>query len=248
MSKEHKTPSGWKPCNASVRACKYETREVGGTAVLPPPTIVEDAVKEVEARKPNAVKRFFDSLFTPKRKTQPKPEPKIITPLQPVQRDKVVQGEDGRWQVTTLSPGWSTAFVHKFGDLITDKSIAERLHKADPKQLYQLGDCGVLAGELWNLNDNVEEYYIMQTDDDPDWGTHHFVKLHDGTYADSLGLWSEDAFLSYWKAVDPTARITTFEAEPAPVEERNPKFKVSNSELFSAVNDLINQHIAGKTL
>lgn len=220
--------------------------------VFPSPSMIEDAVKEVEERKPNAVKRFFDSLFNPKQKVAPNPqgakpttESERAVPALPLE-DKVVRGEDGQWQVTSKSAGFTDALVHKFGDLITAQSHAEKLHLADWKQDYQLGECGVLAGELWNLNENVEEYYIMRTDDQPDLGTHHFVKLYDGTYVDSLGLWSEKAFLEYWKDIDPTARIATFDADPNPVQKRNPKFKISNPELFNTLTELIEKHTAGK--
>ncbi|MBC9706396.1 MAG: hypothetical protein H9W81_15785 [Enterococcus sp.] len=208
-------------------------------------------MKEVEKRKPNAVKRFFDSLFSPREKPSAGPvkvetgeEASIVTV--PSTLNTITRGDGGQWQVRTKSPSYLEPLVHKFGDLIVDKTTAERLFNADPMQEYQLGDCGGLAGELWHRNKNVAEYYIMQTDSEPEWGLHHFVKLHDGTYVDSLGLWSEKALLSYWRDVDSTARITTFDVEPEPAKD--PNHTISNPELFNILTRLISKHVTGETL
>lgn len=252
MKQEHLTPHGWKPCNANTRKCMYETRTIVDEA----PAFIKAAVEEVEAGKPNAIKNFFNNLFGSNRKsdfkalTEPALKPTKVVPA-PVDThpalDQIVQTENGRYEVTCYDPWQKAPLTHKFGDLIEDKATAERLHQADPKKDYQLGDCGVIAGELWNRSEHVKEYYIFKTDSEPDFGTHHFVQLNDGTYADSLGIWTEEAFLSYWKEVDPSCKISTFDVEEEP-EFRNPNFTVSNLELFNTVNELIENHMQGKRL
>lgn len=263
MNLEHLTPDGWKPCGATTRKCKYEVRPVGGGSfgeVLPPPAFIDEAVADVKAGKPNAIKSFFNNLFGGKREVSPvesSPAPVVkpvssVEPVEPVVPSvlgKVVAGENGRFEVA-CEDIWDSkkpVYVHKFGDFIKDKAIAERLHNADRNKLYQLGDCGVLAGELWNRNEHVKEYYMMRTDSDPLFGTHHFVQLKDGTYADSLGIWSEEAFLSYWRATDPSCHIAEFEEEPAP-EVKNPNFTISSPILFNTINELINKHMNGEKL
>jgi hypothetical protein len=245
MKQEHLTPDGWKPCTASTKECKYEERRIADA-----PAFIDSAVEAVEAGKPNAIKGFFNALFgttksstptTPKTDTNPASEPAAETPL----LDKVVQGEDGRFEVACYDVWDKRVIVHKFGDLITDKAIAERLHNVDVKKEYQLGECGVLAGELWNHSEHVEEYYMFKTASDPIFGTHHFVQLKDGTYADSLGIWTEDAFLSYWKNVDPSVEISTFDKDNEP-ESLDPNFPISNPELFNVINELIKNHMEGK--
>lgn len=254
MKQEHLTPNGWKPCNASARKCMYETRTVGDEA----PAFIEAAVEEVEAGKPNAIKNFFNNLFNFNHKNEsrslsesPLPTAKVSPTPASVSThpalSKVVQTENGLYEVTCYDAWRKANLTHKFGDLIQTKAAAEKLHNADPKKDYQLGECGVIAGELWNRSEHVKDYYILKTDTDPDFGTHHFVQLNDGTIADSMGLWTEQAFLGYWKEIDPTVRISTFDVEEEP-EFRNPDFTVSNLELFNTVNDLINKHMAGQKL
>jgi hypothetical protein len=265
MKLEHLTPDGWKPCGATTRKCKYEVRPVGAGSfrdeVPPPPAFIDEAVAEVKAGKPNAIKSFFNSLFGGGKKeapsvesqpSNPAPVVKPVTSVEPVIPSvlgKVVAGDSGRFEVA-CEDIWDLdkpVYVHKFGDFIKDQATAEKLHKADPNKLYQLGDCGVLAGELWNRNEYVKEYYMMKTASDPMFGTHHFVQLKDGTYADSLGIWSEEAFLSYWKATDPSCHIAKFEEEPEP-EFKNPNFTISNPTLFNTVNELISKHMNGEKL
>lgn len=194
------------------------------------------------------VKNLFASVFTRRSKHESKPElskvEETVEPVEPVEPqvlDTVLESKDGGFEVAVndrqLGP-----LTHKFGDLITDQETAERLHKADPKKDYQLGECGVIAAELWNRNENVKDYYILKTDADPDFGIHHFVQLKDGTIVDSQGLWTEQDFLKVWKEVDSTSFISTFDLEPEP-EKRNPKMKLSRPELFNILNDLIDKHV-----
>lgn len=245
MEKEHLTPDGWKPCTASIQDCKYTESRIADSSAF-----IDSAVEDVQAGKPNAIRNFFNTLFGAKTiPAQKFSEATVVSkpvPDEPV-LGKVVQGEDGQYQVTCYDPWQKANLTHKFGDLIKDKMTAERLHKADPKKDYQLGECGVIAGELWNRSEHVKEYYILRTDTEPEYGTHHFVQLNDGTIADSMGLWTEGAFLDYWKEVDPTVEIATFDVEEEP-ESRNPNFTVSNLELFNTVNGLIEDHMKGKSL
>jgi hypothetical protein len=248
MKQEHLTPDGWKPCTATTKDCKYEERRIANASAF-----IDSAVEDVKAGKPNAIKGFFNTLFgSPKKSSSPSiPSVTSVAPIAPspvltlpANVNKVVQGQNGQYEVTCKDPWEDRMLVHKFGDLITDKTLAERLHKADPRKEYQLGECGVIAGELWNRSEHVKEYYILKTDTEPQFGTHHFVQLKDGTYADSLGIWTEEAFLSYWRDVDPSVEISTFDVEDEP-ESRNPNFPISNPELFNVVNELIEQHMKG---
>lgn len=254
MRQEHLTPDGWKPCNVTTRKCMYETR----TSVDDAPAFIQTAVEEVQAGKPNAIKNFFNNLFGSNRKNDSKglgepslhpvklaPTP-VPVPTHP-ELGKIMQTGNGQYQVACKDAWQNSILTHKFGDLIKKKVTAERLHNADPRKDYQLGECGVIAGELWNRSEHVKNYFIMKTKSEPDFGTHHFVQLNDGTYADSLGIWTEDAFLSYWKAVDPSCEIANFDVEEEP-EFRNPNFTVSNLELFNTVNELIDDHMNGKNL
>lgn len=246
MKQEHLTPDGWKPCTATTKECKYEERRITDAS-----SFIDSAVEAVQAGKPNAIKNFFNSLFGSVKTSPSDTTPEETIPFQPasqpIDMNQVVQGNEGRYEVTCYDPWQKAPITHKFGDLIKDKATAERLHQADPKKDYQLGDCGVIAGELWNRSEHVKEYYIFKTDSEPDFGTHHFVQLNDGTYADSLGIWTEEAFLAYWKEVDPSCEISTFDVEEEP-EFRNPNFTVSNLELFNTVNELVENHMQGKRL
>lgn len=263
MSREHLTPDGWKPCTASVKDCKYDSQRVVDGAGF-----IDAAVLDVESGKPNAVRSFFNALFGGKAvagsvasvsaSNPPVPaSPTLELPVVPVTAstasesvlDVVSLGADGRFQVSceTFQGRENIVYVHKFGDFVKDEVNAVRLHEADVSKNYQLGECGVLAGELWNLNSHVREYYIMKTDDDQDFGIHHFVQLNDGSYADSLGVWSEESFLSYWRDVDPSARIGRFEMEVQP-ESRNLEFPISSPKLFNVINEIINKHMNGESI
>lgn len=162
---------------------------------------------------------------------------------QTIPNDTVIQNEDGTYEVVCYDNSMKGNLTHKFGDFIKDLETAERLHKADPHKNYQLGDCGVLAGELWNRNEFVEDYFVFKTEDDPDFGTHHFVRLTDGTYADSLGIWSEEKFLSTWKEIDPTAHFGTFDLDDEP-EHKDPNINISNQDLYNTIDSIIRDHMS----
>lgn len=196
-------------------------------------------------KKPNAVKNLFSSVFTRKNRTEsPKVEETVgISGSQVL--DTVLESKEGGFEVVVNDRQLGT-LTHKFGNLITDQDTAERLHKADPKKDYQLGECGVIAAELWNINKNVKDYFILKTDTDPDFGIHHFVQLKDGTIVDSQGLWTEEDFMKNWRSVDSTSYISTFDLEPEP-EVRNPQIKLSKPELFNVLNELIDKHVETST-
>lgn len=193
-------------------------------------------------RKPRSIKSLLTSAFS--RRSKPElsqvDEALTIEPIEPQVMDKVVRAEDGGFKVV-VNDSYLGVIEHKFGDLTTDPEIVERLHQADPKKDYQLGECGVLAGELWNLSKHVDDYYIIKTDSDPVIGTHHFVRLKNGTIVDSQGLWTEKEFINYWKSIDLTSRISTFDLDDDTVS-KNPDFPVSNPVLLNLLKDLIDQH------
>lgn len=251
MRKEHLTPDGWKPCNASSKKCMYETRTISDEASA----FIDSAVKDVQTGKPNAIRNFFVNLPGQVKKSNSKLEsikkaPVEIEPtylnevIQEGDEDdeglnKVFQGEDGQYEVVCLNiKDNDRPRTHRFGDLIKDKAIAERLHQNDPHKNYQLGLCDHLAEELWTYNKHVEEYCVFN--DESQSGRHHFVKLKDGTYADSLGIWTEEAFFSKWENNRPTLDGTKV--------RKNPFLALSTPELFITVNQLIDKHMAGETL
>jgi hypothetical protein len=267
MKKEHLTPDGWKPCNAKKRDCQYkEVRVAGAASSVPSPAFIEDAVEDVKARKPNAIKNFFNNLFGSGKKddapaealasvkefvpaaSAPEPVKPLpsSTPPKSVTAGEVVQKENGRYEVLCRATGDTDLYLHKFGDLITDKVTVEKIHQADPNKDYQLGDCGVFARELWNRNEHVKEFCIYYTPHGPKNGVHQFVKLNDGTYADSLGIWTEKAFVDYWEDFDPDGKIMQYEPEEG--SSQNPDYSIRNLELFNTVNGIINRHMKGETL
>ena len=73
------------------------------------------------------------------------------------------------------------------------------------------------------------------------YGLHDFVRLHDGTYVDSLGLWSEKALLASWRKHDPKGRIVSVEDEASVEKDKN--VCISNPELFGVLERLIAQHV-----
>lgn len=256
MKQEHLTPDGWKPCTASTKECKYENRRPSDSSAF-----ISSAVEEVQAGNPNAINNFIDNLdnlFGQVEKSSSKIESRKGVPIEiePTHIDefiqeeyeeddddeglnKVVQGEDGQYEVVCLDiQDHDRPRTHRFGDLIKDKAIAERLHQDDPHKHYQLGLCDRLAEELWTYNKHVEEYYVFN--DESQSGRHHFVKLKDGTYADSLGIWTEEAFFSKWENNRPTLDGTKV--------RKNPFLALSTPELFITVNQLIDKHMAGETL
>lgn len=262
MRKEHLTPDGWKPCNAKTRDCQYkEVRVSGAVSSVPSPAFIDGAVEEVKAHKPNAIRNFFNTLFGAGSKTPVeasvspevfsstvKPKPVTIVLASPVVPavpivGEVMQGENGRYKVLCRGTWDTDLYLHTFGDLITDRATVEKLHLADLHKDYQLGDCGVFARELWNRNEYVKEFCMFNSPHGPKSGLHQFVKLQDGTYADSLGLWSEEAFLSYWTDFDPDGKIYPY--EPDEGSSQNSEYSVRNLELFNTVNEAITKHMNG---
>lgn len=152
--------------------------------------------------------------------------------------------EDENGKPYTLAPLYDSSKELEFyyGDL-TDRHHLVALHEADPKKNYQLADCGVLAGHLWHLNDNVEDIYILKTKDEPIFGIHMFVKLKDGTYVDSLGVWSEKTMLSEWQKHYPEGTIERFDDPDEEPIEKNPNERVYNRKLYDAVEAAINSHL-----
>lgn len=154
----------------------------------------------------------------------------------------VVRSTNGGFEVT-IDDAYCGLITHKFGNLVKDKETANRLHLADPEKRFQLGDCGSFAAQLWNLNEYVVDYLIIKTEDEPVFGTHHFVRLADGTCVDSMGLWTEEDFLNVWKAVDPTSEISTFDLDDDDDIAKNPAFPVTNPELLDILHGLISDHV-----
>lgn len=150
----------------------------------------------------------------------------------------VVTGTPGSFNVVAVSET-NGKELYPFGNHITDISVAKRLHAADKTKKYQNGDCGVLAGELWNRNPHVEEYYYLAIKDDPTFGIHHFVKLNDGSIVDSLGVWDEKTFTDYWKTIDPTVKVRLFDADSDKEHVKNPNLKLSNPELYQVLDEII---------
>lgn len=167
--------------------------------------------------------------------------------------DTVIQGENGQYQIICRSVrDFDLPVIHKFGDFIKDKATAESLHDADPKKEYQLRSCAVLAKELRN-NEHAVGYYIFKTEKFPVIGTHHFVKLKDGTYADSLGIWTEEALLSKWKEKDPTTELSQCDPNSPDIVESDiliteDIFPEMTKDVKKEVTKLIDKHMNGETL
>jgi hypothetical protein len=89
----------------------------------------------------------------------------------------------------------------------------------------------------------VEEYYVLATPQDDVFGIHQFVKLDDGTYADSLGVWSEEKLMSYWTGIEEDVKLNVFD-DGQPVPPRDPKAKVHNRKLFDTISSVIESHYA----
>lgn len=186
------------------------------------------------------LKSFLTSAFSRRSKPELSQVEEIVETL-PKSLDTVTLTADGRFEVT-VNDRHLGLITHQFGDLVKDLETAERLHQADPKKNYQLGDCGVIASELWNLSEHVSDYRIVKTKSEPVFGTHQFVRLPDGTCVDSQGLWTEEAFMKYWKEIDLTSEIATFDLDDEN-EVKNPDFPVSKPVLLNLLKDLIDQHV-----
>lgn len=264
MKREHLTPDGWKPCTAIFKKCKYETRTISDGASA----FIDSAVEDVQKGKLDAIKNLFDNFFGPVKKLNSKLESikEVPIEIEPVHINKfiqedydeydeddenegldtVVQGENGQYQIDCRSVRDNDLpITHKFGDFIKDKATAEMLHQADPHKRCQLGWCGPLAEALLS-NEHVAGYYIFKTEEFPVIGTHSFVKLKDGTYADSLGIWTEAALFSKWKDKDQTAELSSFDPTSPDVEKLD--IDIMEYDIFPVINELINNHMNGKPL
>lgn len=72
-----------------------------------------------------------------------------------------------------------------------------------------------------------------------------FVKLEDGTYADSLGIWSEKEFTDYWKTIQPDVKLESYD-DGEPVPEKDKDFDIQNQKLYDIVDGMINRRFAQK--
>lgn len=270
MRQEHLTPDGWKPCNAILKKCKYERRSISNKASA----FIDSAVEDVQKGKPDAIKHLLDKLdklFSPVKKSNSKLEPKQEAPVEieptniyeslleedEYDEDKdlnrVIQGGNGQFKIDCRSVfHHDSRITHKFGDFIKNETTAEMLHQADPKKEYQLRSCAVLAKRLYE-NEHAVEYYIFKTEEFPVIGTHHFVKLKDGTYADSLGIWTEEALLSKWKEKDPTVELSLCDPKSPEITESDilvtkDIFPEMTEDVTKEITKLIDKHMKGKTL
>jgi len=250
--KKHLTVDGWKRCKAQTKPCPYGTHNNDAKEHI------ERALKDAKLGKQGGINKFFDFLNTliPEKPTatspavtvsiQPLNETKVDIRTQPTTSTLTINAE-GRY--TTYAAGYSEEpLLHTFSDLTTDEESIKKLHDADTEKFYQTGDCGVIANEIWNHNKHVDGYYVFKTEDETGPGLHDFVKLKDGTYADSLGIWTEGALLKTWKNIEPKGYITPWENEegtkPAVKDTTTP---ISNPQLFQAMTEIINTHMAKAT-
>lgn len=247
--KKHLTVDGWKRCKAATKPCPYGTHNNDAKEHI------ERALKDAKLGQQGGINKFFDFLSTliPERTAsvavmhaKPVNETKLHITTQP-ETLVLTKNEEGRY--ITYAAGYNNEpLLHTFSNLTTNEENIKKLHDADPEKFYQTGDCGVIANEIWNHNEHVEGYYVFKTKDEVGTGLHDFVKLKDGTYADSLGIWTEDALLKSWQTVEPKGYITPWEdeegVEPATKDTTTP---ISNPKLFEALNDVINEHMAKAT-
>lgn len=260
MRQEHLTPDGWKPCTATTKECHYKAASSAEKSAL-----VDSAVEEMKKGKPNVVKNLLDRLaatFKPAKTSSSQLESTKEVPVEigsthidelfldddDDDEDKVIQGKDGQYEIAcSVTALGDRVVTNKFGNFIKDKTTAETLHEADPHKHYQFGWCGVLAEALLNENkQNVEGYYIFKTEEHPVTGTHSFVKLKDGTYADSLGIWTEEALFSVWKTKDPTVELSKF--DPKSIDSDKKDDDITTRDIYKTVNELIDRHMNGETL
>lgn len=138
---------------------------------------------------------------------------------------------------------------YTFGNLTTDISLIKKLHIADPNKNYQNGECGVIAGDLYKKNDFVKEYWYLATNNDPEFGIHQFVELHDGTLVDSMGIWTKEEMLKTWQAIDPTCELKILEEEPPEGEEDwKPgsypnETPLSSPQLYDTIVEMVHRHL-----
>lgn len=258
MKKQHLTPDGWKPCKAFLKKCKYEKHATLNEVSA----LIDSAVKDFQQGNPDAAKNFFDNISDPweEKSSQldsTKESPSDTKPMNIYElllddydddeEDKVIQGGNGQYEITCPVARLSDTIVtNKFGDLIKNKATAEELHQNDRPKNYQFGWCGVLAEALYYNNKHVEGYYIFKTEKYPVAGTHRFVKLKDGTYADSQGIWTEEALYSLWKTKDPTTELVQRDPKSINFDEKDDD--ITTRDIYKTMDELINKHMNGETL
>jgi hypothetical protein len=237
--KEHLTPEGWKPCSASERDCQYA--EATRLALSTPALSTENAQKISRGDK-KSISDFFNKLL---KFRGDEPVTALPAPQPAVQVfNELTMSSEGRYQTWSTDHG-DAPVLHTFADLTHSAENVQALHDSDPDKEYQLGECGVIAAELYNTNDHVDEFCIIKTEDSPEFGSHQFVRLKDGTYADSLGIWSAEEFTAYWKSIDPDGVIAEWVDPPGEDSSaKNPDIEISNPELYGTLMKLINERFS----
>lgn len=127
-----------------------------------------------------------------------------------------------------------------YGDLTSDSDLL-KLDQADPKREYQLGECGTLAGQLWHKSPHVEDIYYLKNRSDPQFGIHMFVKLKDGSFVDSLGVWSEEKLVERWSKVDSSVKMSIFVDPEGRNIEKDPAVKIYNKDLYNVLDKIISE-------
>jgi len=171
--------------------------------------------------------------------------PSAVETKQDQEIGKVVE-KNGRLEVLSQDDytGSIGTSIYTFGNF-TSLEEARQLQEADPIKQFQNGECGSLAGELWNRNPHVVDFCIFSYPGDPVEGIHMFAKLKDGTYADSLGIWSEKEFTDYWKTIQSDVKLESFD-DGEPVPEKDEHYDIQNQQLYDIVNGMINRRFAPK--
>lgn len=220
--------------------------DFGVGAAAPAPEVVVAKIEDKGTQ--SFMKSVFNRLF---RKTPPTPVPvKVEKPspantttikLAPTETEQAgALSRDSKGRLGILSNDTLSENLSRYpiGNL-TDETTAKQLHDADPYKNYQNGDCGVLANEIWNLSPHADKYYVFKTEEEPIEGIHQLVQLKDGTYVDSLGVWTEEEITSYWATIYPDAKFEEWDdGEETP--ERDKTTPVSNERLFNVLSSAIN--------
>lgn len=224
---------------------KPQMINLGETETEPTPEVFITEVKDAKVQ--SFMKSVFDKLF---RKQNSNPEQSAPKPASPSAKTSAIQeSEQKAGMIQRDNEGRLGVFSHDFlsnkltvypiGDL-TDASTASKLHEADPYKNYQNGDCGVLANEIWNLNPHADKYFVFKTEDEPVEGIHQLVQLKDGTFVDSLGVWTKEEITAYWGGIYPDAVLEEWD-DGQPEPPRDSTTPVSNEQLFNVLNSTINK-------